>query len=314
MTLLQNGRWRSTRGGQRAVGVLLACLVGLLAPVAGCGTTKSQMATEQLLVSDAVDRAVSEIDFRDLAGQKVYFDTRYVQNIKGVGFVNSEYIISSLRQQMFAANCYLQETVETADYVVEARVGALGTDAHDVIYGLPANNALSSASQVVPGAPPLPAIPEISLARRNDQTGAAKLAVFAYHRTTKAPVWQSGISQSRSHAKDTWLFGAGPFQRGTIYEGTQFAGGELGVPLLEESEGGQQTPAIPYHGKVSFAHHFQGEEQEQGGEEKATFEGPPLPAGSPPAEGKAAPQKEKSSGKASAEAKPPVTPPAPDDN
>ena len=109
----------------------------------GCGSTKSRSATEQLLVSDAVDRSIASIDFRDLAGASVYLDTQYVKTVKSLGFVNADYIISSLRQQMLAANCYLEEDRTKAEYIAEVRVGALGMDAHNVTYGIPASNSLS---------------------------------------------------------------------------------------------------------------------------------------------------------------------------
>src|SRR5262245_58090299 len=128
--------------GTLSVAVALAC--------AGCGTTKQSEATQQLLASDAVDHSIAAIDFRALAGQKVFFDTKYLTNYKGIGFVNAEYVISSLRQQMFAAGCLLQDKLEEAEYVVEARVGTLGNDEHEIVYGIPANNGLATASSVVP--------------------------------------------------------------------------------------------------------------------------------------------------------------------
>jgi hypothetical protein len=36
-----------------------------------------------------------------------------------------------------------------------------------------------------------------------------------------------------SKAKAVWVFGAGPFQRGSIYQGTEFAGEELNIPLID---------------------------------------------------------------------------------
>jgi hypothetical protein len=222
----------------------------LVAALSGCGTTKSQTATEQLLTSDAVDQAVAHIDFRPLAGRKVYFDTTYIPPAsagKDAGFANAPYIISSLRQQMMAAGCYLQEKQETAEFIVEARIGAMGADAHEVTYGIPASNALSSAAEVMaPAAPPLPAIPELSFAKRADRRAAAKLAVFAYHRETRQALWQSGITQVSSNAKDVWLLGVGPFHRGSIYDGTEFAGSKLEVPLVSGSEGDEVRPPIVY--------------------------------------------------------------------
>lgn len=230
----------------------------LLFALVGCGSTKSRTATEQLLMSDAVDRAVSQIDFRDLAGQKVFFETKYIVNTKdpqflgnqkGLGFVNAEYITSSLRQQMVAADLRLQEKAEEADFIVEARLGAVGFDNNEIVYGIPASAPLSAAASTMITGTPLPAIPEISFARKNVQVGAAKVGVFAYDRRTRRPVWQAGISQAMSDARDSWVLGIGPFQRGTIYKGTQFAGTQLNVPGLSKlpplDAESDPTPAEP---------------------------------------------------------------------
>lgn len=202
-------------------------MILLAAASVGCGSTKSRTATEQLLVSDAIDAAIAQVDFTPLAGQKVFLDREYIKNYDPLGFVNSDYVVSALRQKIVTSGCLLQEKREDADFIIEGRIGALGTNSHDIIYGLPANNLLNTAASVVPGAPPLPAIPEISLARKNDQLGASKLGLFAYHRETKQRVWQSGTAIARSTAKDTWVFGAGPFQSGTVYDGVRFAGMRL---------------------------------------------------------------------------------------
>ncbi len=213
-----------------------AVLILLTTICVGCGSTNSRTATEQLLASDAVDAAIAQIDFRPLANQTVYLDTEYLKNYKGIGFVNAEYIVSSLRQQIVTAGCLLQDTKDEADFVIEGRVGALGTDSHDIVYGLPANNILSTAANLAPNVPSVPTIPEIALAKKKDELSAAKLAIFAYHRETKRRVWQSGISLARSTAKDTWFFGAGPFQSGTVYDGVKFAGSELDLKPGEDED------------------------------------------------------------------------------
>jgi hypothetical protein len=212
--------WRPLRWWLSLV-VVLSCL--------GCGTTRDKLATEQLLLSDAVDRAVAHIDFSALQGEKVYLDTQYIKQLKSNpnSFVNADYIISSLRQQMVYAGCLLQENQETADYIAEARVGALGTDGHDVNYGIPPSQTLNAAASIVSGGFALPTLPEISLARRQDDTAAAKIAVFAYRRDTKQPAWQSGLSIARSRSKERWILGAGPFQSGSGYKGMRFAGERL---------------------------------------------------------------------------------------
>jgi len=230
--------------------------LGTLFLLCGCGTTHSRKATEQLLSSDAVDRAISQIDFRDLSGKKVYLDTKYLRSVKGVGFVNADYITSSLRQQMMAAELLLQDKLQEADYVVEARVGALGSNRHEVTYGMPQNvsltNALNTASSMMPTMPSIPALPEISFAKKNDERASAKIIVFAYHRESKRAVWQSGVSQATSTAKDVWIFGAGPFQSGTIYDGPQFAGNKIGLPFLKKSDEKNQISLVSYEDEVHF--------------------------------------------------------------
>ena len=98
----------------------LAVLVSLGALAGGCGSTKSRLATEQFVMSDAVDRAVSDIDFRPLSGHKVFLDTKYASGSPGsptktFSIVNTDYIISSVRQQLMAADCRLTDTAEGAE-------------------------------------------------------------------------------------------------------------------------------------------------------------------------------------------------------
>jgi hypothetical protein len=204
--------------------VAITCLI-----VCGCGTMKSRKATDQLLVSDAVDRSITQIDFRPLAGSDVYIDTTYLKHLGNIGFVNSAYLISSLREQMIRQRCVLHENRDDAEYIVEVRVGALGTDGHEINYGMPASGALNSTAALFTSAPVLPAIPEISLAKRDERRAAVKIGVFAYNRESKEPVWHPGMVKGQSLAKSTWILGAGPFQQGTIYDETQFAGAPLQI-------------------------------------------------------------------------------------
>ena len=194
----------------------------------GCGTTKwsdtSRTATEQLLISDSVDRAVSQLDFRAIAGKKVYLDDAYVKNI-----TDTAYLVSSLRQHILASGAVLKEKREEADYVVEVRAGAVGTDRHDVLFGIPQTTIPIIASTATTNT----TIPEIAFARRTDQRAVAKVAVFAYNRQTGRPIWQSGVVPSESKAKAFWIAGAGPFQQGAIYGGTKFAGNRVNIPLVD---------------------------------------------------------------------------------
>lgn len=245
---------------------VLACIALSHLTFSGCGTTKSVTATEQLLMSDAVDSTISKIDFRPLTGYKVYLDTTYMASagkpIPGVpmqaNLVTSDYVISSIRQQLTAAGCQIVDTKDVADIICEARCGALGTDGHNVTYGIPAINLFGGTSTLIAAAPTLPSIPEISLAKKEVKSAASKIAVFAYDRETREPLWQSGIAQAGSNAKDTWFFGIGPIQQGSIYRGPRFAGRRImGQRVLnDEMPSGESPNGVDPRIQLTFANPF----------------------------------------------------------
>jgi len=236
-------RPREAQAGFRRVSIVLwtGLLTLLAVSLTGCGKTVQHKATEQFVLSDAVDRSVSAIDFTPLTGAKCFLDDSHLKSVKLTTVVNGNYVTSSLRNQMVAAGCLLVDDRETAEVVVEARLGTLGADNHEVTYGIPSSNLLSQAASVMTTAPAIPTIPEISLAKKDDQTGAAKIAVFAYHAKTGNPIWQSGVAIARSSARNVWVFGIGPFQSGTVYESPQFAGARMTLPLA----GRQPEPFKP---------------------------------------------------------------------
>jgi hypothetical protein len=177
-----------------------------------------------LLISNSIDNSVSRLDFRLLAGRRVYLDPQYLDGITDKG-----YLISSLRQQLLACGCLLQEDRKKATYVVEARAGSVGTDRSDSLIGIPQ----MSIPAVLPGVPGA-MIPEMALAKKSNRRAVAKVAVFAYNRVTGDPVWQSGTMQAVSFERDRWLCGAGPFRRGSLQRGTEFEDQRYIVPLLDK--------------------------------------------------------------------------------
>lgn len=213
-------------------------IVMCLAAFGGCGTTKwsdtARTATEQLLITDSIDRAVSRLDMRALAGKKVFVDDSPAK-----GVTDSAYLGSAIRQHVLASGAILKTNRDEADYILEVRAGAVGTDRNDVLFGIPATNIPSFG--VMAGAPSQ--IPEIAFAKKTDQRGVAKISMFAYNKQTGRPVWQSGAVPEESSTKALWVLGAGPFQRGTIHRGTTFAGAKLNIPLIDPVLGNQGSIA-----------------------------------------------------------------------
>jgi len=218
----------------------LTCLV-LFASV-GCGTTKwtdtSRTATEQLLISYSIDQVVEQINFSALRGKKVFIKTDAIQTA-----TDYQYISTTIRQHISTCGGMLCDKQEDAEYIAEIRTGAVGTDRNDLLYGVPAitipsvafNNTTTGAGST---------IPEIPFVKKTDQRAVAKIAVFVYHRETGRPLWCSGNRQSESRAKAWWVFGAGPFTRGSIYNGTQFDGGKIPkvIPGISSSEDDELQP------------------------------------------------------------------------
>jgi len=219
---------------------MIACAA--LAACLGCGTTRwsdtSRTATEQLLVTDAQERAISQIDFHALANKDVYLDGRYV-----AGSTDEKYLIATLRQHMMASGCVIQDYPEDAQYIVELRAGSVGTNRHDLLFGVPSTHLPSGGPFPVSS----PAIPELPLVKRTAQQGVCKIGVYAYDRVSGQPVWQSGTRRVVSNIKDVWVFGTGPFQSGTVVEGTQFAGDGMAMP----QSGPKKTGPAPGKAVVS---------------------------------------------------------------
>ncbi|MFO0952777.1 MAG: DUF6655 family protein [Isosphaeraceae bacterium] len=88
-------------------------------------------ATEQLLLTNAWDTALQKVDFRSMAGVPVYLDTT------NVTAVDQGWVVSSLRQALLMQGVLLRQKPEQAQWVVEARVGAYGTDDYNWLVGIP---------------------------------------------------------------------------------------------------------------------------------------------------------------------------------
>jgi hypothetical protein len=200
---------------------------------AGCGTSRwsdsKRTATEQLLISDAVERTVMLIDMRPLAGQSVFLDTAILDDVN-----DGKYMTSALRHQLLASGCQLAPDKDHATVIVEARAGAIGTDRTELLLGIPA----TSVSFMGNGT----SIPEIAAFKRTDQRGVAKVNLFAYDKASGRPLWQSGLARVNSKTRDRWIAGAGPFQDGDINDRVEFAGERYSLPW-KQKEAAQQAAA-----------------------------------------------------------------------
>ena len=219
-----------TRKRRRRSRAAWAALAATAITPAGCGTVNTtntqRSATEQLLLTNAWDAALQKVDFRPLSGVPVFLDTTNITAI------DQGWVVSSMRQAMLAQGVLLRAKAEQAQWIVEARVGSYGTDQDNWLLGI-------SQTTIPPTITGMPSgtIPEMSLAKRNRQRGVAKMALFAYDRSSGQMTWQSGTMVASANSKDVYVGGLGPFHTGPALdgsgparEGTEFMGVKIPTP------------------------------------------------------------------------------------
>jgi hypothetical protein len=170
----------------RPLTLALALLAGL---ASGCVnkqrmTQPAQSVGEQLLLSTAIDRTLSELDMEAigrLKGFKVYLSTTYLKAL------DQEYLIGSLRDLLFSSGVLVVDDPVQAQMIVEVRSGANSLDSATVTAGIAEDQALPNP---VTGAPV--ALPELALFKKQNNVSVTTVALVAYHADTRVHVFSSG--------------------------------------------------------------------------------------------------------------------------
>jgi hypothetical protein len=168
--------------------------------VAGCTTVTMseppQTATEQLLVTTAIDDAIAKMNVSSIAaGTRIFVDTSFFD---GTGrdrtILFPKYAMGAVRERLLRAGALLTDDKQTAEVIVELRTGGQSVDHNSLFVGIP--------SITIPIPPYFTApvtTPELSLFKRDRKTGVAKLAIVAYGRGTGALTGESGASFGASN-------------------------------------------------------------------------------------------------------------------
>ncbi|HUL07068.1 MAG TPA: DUF6655 family protein [Candidatus Acidoferrum sp.] len=149
----------------------------LLLGLAGCSTPREseppRTATEQLLISTAVDRALDGLQLKIPEGTKLWVDATDFDGY------DQKYAVGAIRDRLLHEGARLVADRGQADAVVEIRAGALSTNSDDLLIGLP--------SMVLPIPLAGPAkTPELALAKKDHDEGVAKIGITAYDAKTGA--------------------------------------------------------------------------------------------------------------------------------
>ena len=165
-----------------------ACLASAL--LAGCSTERlappARTATEQLLISVAVDRAVER-----LAAELPSEGTVFVEPGNLEGF-DGKYAVSAMRDGLLRRGGRLAADRARADMVVEMRAGALSVDDRDALVGIPSFGVPIPLSGDVN-------LPEVALFKKDMAQGVVKLAATAYDARTGSLLKSAGPEHGFSH-------------------------------------------------------------------------------------------------------------------
>jgi hypothetical protein len=162
----------------------------------GCTTIRDtqpkETATEQLLLSTAVDRAVAQLDLHIPPGSRIYFDTSEFEAQDA-----AKYTLGTIENRLLQDGAKLADSKANADLVLAPRAGALAIDQDTFLIGIPSYNI------PIPLAGAL-STPEIALYKRAEEKGVAKFAVTGYGAKDGALRASAGPSYGYSHDV-TWV-------------------------------------------------------------------------------------------------------------
>lgn len=179
--------------------IVSSCLLAAVGCTSASSSNTARTATEQMLVSNAVDQALSKVDFQAFGGRNVFVEEKFLD------CVDKNYVVSSVRHRVLMQGAHIVPKVEEADVVLEVRSGAVGTNSSNSFLGIP--------EITIPG---MFATPEVKLVNRVNQIGMAKLGLVAYDAKTHQVLGDGGMSLARSDENNWFVFGIGPMQNGSV--------------------------------------------------------------------------------------------------
>ena len=172
---------------------LIRALVALGACTSPRETSPQRSATEQLLTSTAVDRAVEGMDLKIPQGTKVFLDAGQLEGSDG------KYASGAMKDRLLRDGANLVGDRGKADAVVELRAGALSIDDRQTLVGI------GSFDVPVPLAGEAAKIPEIALYKQKERVGVAKIAAIGYTTDAGKLIDSTGPQFGYSHEDEQVL-------------------------------------------------------------------------------------------------------------
>jgi|SRR5579863_1917818 len=154
----------------------------------GCHTVRqtdpARTATEELLISTAADRAMTNEDFSWSRGKKIFVEDKYFESL------DKGYTVSLIRQCLAARGGQLTATNDKADFIVEIRSGAQSVNSAETLFGIPSTTAPLPLTGAI-------SLPEVAFYKSTREDSISKIALFVYEResgnfVTSGGPWYGG--------------------------------------------------------------------------------------------------------------------------
>ncbi len=167
----------------------VALVVWLVSGAIGCSTERRITNTaatglQQLLTSEAVDRAVAKLVWPDLQGHTVF-----IQTGSPAEWGDQFYLNQAITAQLVTHGAAVTPNPDKADIIVSVLAGSIGTDEQDVLFGMP-----PVASMLIPFS-----LPELALYKAQDQEGFAKVEVVGSDAHRGGEILHSGPTYGRTY-------------------------------------------------------------------------------------------------------------------
>jgi hypothetical protein len=185
----------------------------------GCATIRvtdpQRTATEQFLLSGAVQSAIDQVSADTLRDRIVYIDTTYLTTAWQTA-PELSFLIGEFRAKLLEGGARLAGKREEAQIVLELRTGGVGVDRLEFLLGIPpiGFGALAGGVAAAGGAPLL--TPELAILKSTRQYSFASVAFVAYWADTGELLTSSGPFVGKRFREDWWIFGTGPRTVGDI--------------------------------------------------------------------------------------------------
>ena len=166
-------------------------IVAPLAAMSACSATRhitntSSTALQQLLGTEAIDRAVDQLTWPDVMHKSVA-----VQSASPGEWGDEQYLRKAVVRRLAERGARVIDDPTAADYLVTVLAGSLGTDHSEVFFGIPPIQSI-----LIPLS-----LPEIALYKAENQEGFAKTEIVVTDVRHGGVVHQAGPTHGQTYSR-----------------------------------------------------------------------------------------------------------------